>query len=640
MTKQIRRQRVTSLQRPTTTLRARFVSMGQWPAAPWLLLAVITAFAYSNACHETLILDDREFLAQGRFEQLPPAGFLDLFSQSLWEASGTHSNLYRPLLLVTLGIEAALFGDWVVGYHLFNILLHILATLLVFGFVRQVLLQLDYDPRASSVSAFLGALAFGVHPALTEVVNQAFNGSEIYATIAIAGGLWFLLTHSEEHPVRAWGLLGIVYFLALLYRESAVSLPALAVLTLWMTRRAPWTLRLRSCLPALILLIPLALYLALRANALDLPEADGQRMETASGRITDQARLTRYEPPLSLFAAPEDAPLREAPGSLLESLGGNLELSRVTLAVSTWFDALKLMVWPHPLVVMREVSVTPFWLALATQLSLFAFAIFRLVRGSPAPLFGLSFFYVAILPSSRIISDGFLPPILLDRMLYLPAIGLVICLSAAYLWLGKVISARFSVLVAALVVLIFLPVTWTRNDSWANELELLEHDFEYEKRNGQLLSSLITAQSRDGQSAYAIRLCEQNPKLVHETLLLSHNCAMVYASAGLHQKAEEMFLHALHLDPGSAWDHFELARLYVRIERRDQAIAHFEAAIRNESMAFLRELMQAMMLLDLHPDDPGRVREAKAHLERALQLQPRSVHARQLLDRLNQNPRA
>jgi tetratricopeptide (TPR) repeat protein len=250
----------------------------------------------------------------------------------------------------------------------------------------------------------------------------------------------------------------------------------------------------------------------------------------------------------------------------------------------------------------------------------------------------LFFFYVAILPSSRIISDSALPPLLLDRMLYLPAVGLVICLSSAFFWLARARSLRSSALVGALVVLSFLPVTWARNDAWGNELELLEHDLFHEPRNRQLLSSLIKAHAREGQAARSMRLCEQFTDAVNETLVLSHDCAMIYAAAGLQKRAEEFFLHALALDPGSAWDHFELARLYVRMEKRDLATSHFRSAIQNENLSFIREIMRAIMLIELYPGDPGRLVEAKNHLERALQLQPRSVHARELLDQLNRRP--
>lgn len=616
-------------------LRAHALSLWLRPATPWILLAAITALAYANAGHGVLISDDREFLGGGRFDGLTLRDYLDFFSQSLWEASGAASSLYRPLFLVTLGLEAAVFGAWPAGYHLVNIALHVLATLLIFGFVRQVFLALGQEARSAALASFLAAAVFGVHPVLTEVVNIAFNGSEIYVTAAAAGGLWYLLVNQAERPAKAWGLLALLYFAALLYRESAVSLPALAVLTLWMTHDGPWPARIRACLPALLLVIPLAAYLGLRANALAPDSADpGVAQSLPAAPATAPVQLAKYAPPLRLFAAPEGEAIVEAPETLLDSLGVNLDVSRLSLAVSMWYDALRLMVWPHPLINLREVSTTPFWLALAAQLALLAFALFRWSRGHPAMFLGLAFFYVAILPSSRVISDAVNSPLLLDRMLYLPAAGLAICLAAFLLSLASRVSVRSSVLTIMLVLLVFMPLTWIRNDAWGDELKQLQHDFHYEKRNRQLLSLLIKAHAREGQAGRSLALCDEYRDAVSETPLLLRNCAMVYSAAGLNDKAEDLYLRALEINPSRSWDYFELGRLYVRLDRQEEAAAYFQSAIDREPMEFVREIMRAIMLVEMYPNDPARRLEARGHLERALQLQPRSMHARRLLDQL------
>ena len=71
-----------------------------------------------------------------------------------------------------------------------------------------------------------------------------------------------------------------------------------------------------------------------------------------------------------------------------------------------WFDALRLVAWPHPLATLREPSQTPLWLAAATQLALLALCLFAWFRKRPEPILGLLFFYLAILPASRIVGEG------------------------------------------------------------------------------------------------------------------------------------------------------------------------------------------------------------------------------------------
>jgi hypothetical protein len=66
--------------------------------------------------------------------------------------------------------------------------------------------------------------------------------------------------------------LAITYFLAMLCRETALIIPGLAVILILMVKPGELATRVRKCLPVLWLLLPLALYLFLRANAVANPE--------------------------------------------------------------------------------------------------------------------------------------------------------------------------------------------------------------------------------------------------------------------------------------------------------------------------------------------------------------------------------
>jgi hypothetical protein len=52
----------------------------------------------------------------------------------------------------------------------------------------------------------------------------------------------------------------------------------------------------------------------------------------------------------------------------------------------------------------------------------------------------------------------------------------------------------------------------------------------------------------------------------------------------------------------------------------------------------MQEVRKAEMLYALYRDNPGRMREALAHLERALELQPRLVQAEKLRERIGATP--
>lgn len=608
------------------------------PGLPWLVLGLVTAIAWLNAVHDAFVYDDQEFLAEGRFAGLGLSDLAGLFSQSLWEASGNTVSLYRPLLTVSFGLQSKLFGDWAAGYHLVNVALHVVATLLVFGLVREVLRSLGNGRDRSNWAALMASLVFGVHPVHSEVVNSVFNGSEIYVTILLAGGLWYLLVQVSLRPVRAWLMLSVLYLCALLFRENAVSLPALAVVVLWMTGEAEWKSRFRRCLPAVVLLLPLAAYLALRAHALEIRDqpAGGSRPVPALTAPGPELRVGLPGQPLAAAMASNVSEPR--PATPVKPLVGDVsvDLARLGGAVSMWFDGLKLMVWPHPLLVTRDGSTTPLALALGVQLGLWLLVLYALYRKRPAPAIGLGFFYIAILPSSRIVSADIPVPVLTERMLYLSSVGLVMCLAAGMIALADRWSIRIASATAAAVVMVLMPVTWARNSDWSNEVALLERDFTFLPDNHQLLVSLVNAHERAGNHARAVELCGRHAAVARVSAVIGRECAKSYTAAGLLARAEALFDDLLAQNPADAWTRFELARLLVERGRRDEARAQFDAALAQEKLPFLREFMSAIMLIDLYPDDRDHLLEARDHVRNALRLQPREHQARQLLEYLDQ----
>jgi tetratricopeptide (TPR) repeat protein len=587
------------------------------------LLSLVTLLAYANSLHGALVLDDGAFLGGDRFDALGPGDFIRFFSQSLLEASANTTSLYRPMLLVSMGLENLLFGDWHTGFHLANVLRHTLAVLLVFGFLRAVLRATGHEARQAQWLALLAALVFAVHPVLSDAVNSVYNGSGIYVTIFAVGGLWYLLVHHREKPVKAWLVGGACYFVALLYKESAVAMPALAVIVLWLTTSEPWRGRFRSVLPVLFLLLPLVAYLGMRAEALEEPES-------LVGRFNPVSSVYAVEPDESNTVAA--APGSEAP--VLRQVGLTFDPARVSDAVSMWFDALRLMVWPHPLATLREVSQTPLWLSVVAQLSLLALCLFALVRKRPEALLGLLFFYLAILPASRIVGEGALAPQLMDRMLYLPGVGLALCLAALLAWLGRHFQPRAGVVLATVLVLVFIPVTWARNADWSNDIRLLEHDFAVTGQNGQLMYALLRAYTQKGQKQKSLDLCRERADLARKHQVVANECGETYWRAGRYDAAEILFLQSLERNPNHSRTHFHLARLYVKMDRWRDARDFFEWAIERERVPYLREYMSGIMLLDLYPHDRERLEAARGHMKSALLIQPRAREAREALEYL------
>lgn len=98
---------------------------------PWLVVLVGT-LVYLNSLSGAFLLDDeRSILENQRIHQVWPVG--DLLA---------HSR--RPLVNLSFAINYAISGveEW--SYHAFNLLIHLLAGLVLFGVVRRTLLGAFY----------------------------------------------------------------------------------------------------------------------------------------------------------------------------------------------------------------------------------------------------------------------------------------------------------------------------------------------------------------------------------------------------------------------------------------------------------------------------------------------------------------
>ena len=175
----------------------RSQTMGVWWAI--FVLSVITLLAYANAAHDALVLDDKVFV--GPQSILGLESHSEAFFRDIWEKRGVNSGLYRPLLLINFNLENHLFQDWIIGYHLVNIFTHLLASLLLFGFLLHLVRKLGGSGKTAMLAALLAAAIFAVHPVHTEVVNTVFNRSSIYVSISAILGLWWLSHWLETRPV-------------------------------------------------------------------------------------------------------------------------------------------------------------------------------------------------------------------------------------------------------------------------------------------------------------------------------------------------------------------------------------------------------------------------------------------------------
>ena len=149
-----------------------------------------------------------------------PAFFnLDYFKIAQTEVS------YRPIATLSYFLIYALFNLSPLAFHLSSLLLHIFNVIGVY-------LLADLIQR-NKTTAMIAALVFACHPVLTEAVNCISYNEDLFATFFyLLALLLYIRAAAKNHRARipAFSFALISFFLALLSKEMAITLPVIILL--------------------------------------------------------------------------------------------------------------------------------------------------------------------------------------------------------------------------------------------------------------------------------------------------------------------------------------------------------------------------------------------------------------------------
>lgn len=203
-------------------------SINKWILFSSAIIVLAIGAAYSNSFTGKWVLDDKYTILENPHKSplWPPWNVL-------WGPKDTPSA-GRPIVSLSFAINYALGGENVWGYHLFNLIVHILAGLFLFGVILLTLAYSDvltYLKRWSILLALVCTLIWALHPLQTESVTYISQRAESLM------GLLYLLTMYcavrgfwEEHQ-RLWFAGAITAcVLGVLSKEVAATVPVVVLL--------------------------------------------------------------------------------------------------------------------------------------------------------------------------------------------------------------------------------------------------------------------------------------------------------------------------------------------------------------------------------------------------------------------------
>jgi protein O-mannosyl-transferase len=607
-----------------------------WNIAAILLLGAALWLVYGRAISSPFIYDNRySVLENPSIVRLWPL-LADTGVPAPLNPPTQFPTCGRPLVNLSLALNYY-FGQLdPYGYHLFNLMLHVLNAMLLGVIVRRTL-RSEYFAhrfdRASGPLALIVALLWALHPLQTETVIYVTQRTELMTGFFYLSTMYGSMRYWAASSCAAritWLAISTVACLAgMACKEVMVSAPLVVLLFERTFLTKSFKQALRRSWP---------LYVALATSWILLGALNfyGPRSDSAGFHLGVPAYVWWFTQ------------------------------SKVLLIY------LKLVLWPWPLLIHYEFpyldSFAVAWPWLLSTLLLAIITFVLLWRRLAAGYVG-AWVFVVLLPTLVV---PIVTEVAAERRMYLPLAAIMALVVVAVYWLaqwtaqrlrslpeGKVSSGRPMVLVAlgslALAVVLGLVsvrrlaayqtsfALWTDNlthqpdDSTAyNELGYsllqsrqpeaalthLQKAVQLNPKNVEAFNNLGAALLNLGRPQEAIQPLEQGLRLQPNNPGKLFNLGNAYARVGQPQPAMEHYRAALRLKPDFAEANNNLAWMLVNAGERQAALEYYQRAV-----AVKPELANTQSNLGRLLDELGRSQEAIEPLELALKLKPNFAEA-------------
>lgn len=477
------------------------------------LLACICFLVYSNSLSGPFISDDIPSIARN-WQLLHPLRF--------WDSPLTLLNSFNYLLA---GANPFL-------YHLTNVLLHALNSILVFFVLRIFFCE---------EAGLLGALLFAVHPVHTEAVS--WISGRTYMLVAFFTLAVILLYAGSTDPKKGFrkkryflSFLLFSYTLIPLHEFRYLLIPLLIVLfDLSLARYKNWKLWLPFFLAAVVKLALSSTVLMQRPYIL-------ASQSGASGPA--------WNNPLFTFA---------------HSLFSNF-------ALLVW--PLRLTLYHEPILVPRQLLYIEVFFAL-----LIIFSLPFIFKREKAVFFGIVFFIVSISPTFSPLPVSWM---IAERYLYLPALTLSVLAAFCYdKYAGRSKRLKDGMLIMLIAVSVFFILrTVIRNEDWADSGRFWRKTLEASPESVTVHIKMADVYRSEGNFKASLSELHKSIALRPEDPLAYFNLGNTYAEMGENDKAASAFLKALLFRPDFGEAYFNLGNLSFIAGRKEEAAAYYRKALK------------------------------------------------------------
>lgn len=601
-----------------------------------LLIALTGMAVYSNTFNVPFQWDEQTYIRENPFIR-DVSYFSNPAKAKGHEFYGALKNRYVGYL--TFALEYKLHGFDVRGYHVFNLLVHIINSLLVYVLFLSVFRTpfLSGMGGHSRFMAFFAALLFVSHPVQTEAVTYIFQ------RLASLSAMFFLLSivlyakwRTAPAGIGRMPLYLLCLFsaaLAMKTKENAFTLPVVIAAFEFLFFSGPLLRRTLALLPVLLtmLIIPLSVL----SGGGDEPIFEAAKGLGSQGFSRQEYCLTQLRVFVTYIRL------------LFVPVGQNLDYDY--RLYTSFFDKEVLF------------SFIFFLAVLGAAAALFCRFKFKNPLSRPIA-FGIFWFFTTLSVESSIIP---LPTLIDEYRLYLPSAGaFMAAIAGAFVLMERLGSdyLRRAMIAGAVVVPLLLSVSaYVRNSVWDSRISMWQDVVNKSPGKARAHNNLGLSYLETGRIEDAVAEFQKAVSLEPGYVEAYNNLGLSYSEKALYEDALKCFLTAVHLKPDFAEAYNNMGRAYEARGITDKALWSYESALRakplyaeaHNNMGLLYVSIGLMEKAVEHyenaakikPEDAevrfnlgiahlemGRPDEARGHLEAALRLDPAHRKAKEFLD--------
>jgi tetratricopeptide (TPR) repeat protein len=493
------------------------------PDIPLVSLAsilVITLLVYLPVFRAGFVWDDKSYIVDNTvIHSLDPG---NVFSSYVM-------GNYHPFTLLALSIQFQLFGLNETGYHVINLLLHLVNVLLVYYSIF-LLCNKKYV-------ALVAALLFGIHPLHTESVAWISGLKDLLYTSFFLGAYIFYLKWLAEKQNRFYWIALLLFLFSLLSKAMAASFPVVLLLTDYFKERKLNMKTWVEKIPFLLLSIIFGVVAILA--------------QQSSEGIQDQGSYSYLQ--RIIFAC----------------------YGYLTYLWKFLLPVYQSAYYPYPIKSGENLAIQ-FYIYPLLLLMLVAFVIYSL-RFTKKIFYGIGFFTVTVFLVLQLLPVG--DAVMADRYSYVSSIGIFYLAGEGFNWIWNNKGKTIALALLIPFVIFFSVFAYFRNNVWKNGITLWtdvirkfpDAEIAYNSRGG----AYLLAKKYDEALADLNKVIQFKPDNA-EALNIR---AVIYTNKKRMQEALNDLNRAIVSDPGYADAYNNRGLLLMDLSRYGEALNEFNRAI-------------------------------------------------------------